>query len=384
MKLLIVNSLGGFKGGIEKLVYVTAGMLSRNGHQVYGLFEHRFEHDSLFASVFEEIFPYKEDSIRKVIGSLKALGIKTVMIHKVHSLKLLAALQQEFKTIVFVHDHDYYCMRHHKYIPFFHLNCHFSFSLVRCSCCSMMIDRGDSGMVPYFFNPIHRYQLLRQIRHCDRFIVLSEFMRNNLIDNNFAPEKVVKISPPAAPAPEPPPFSGARNLLFAGPLLPGKGVDLLLRALTHVESCFTLRIVGSGSEKNRLIRLTLELNLAEKVEFMDYVDDLSMEYKRADLVVVPSRWQEPFGLIGIEAFCNARPVVAFANGGIGEWLRDGWNGLAVPPGNTSELAQKINFLLTHPEEAEQMGKNGWSMVKEEFHPDRFLASLNRLLEEFDV
>jgi len=384
MKVLTVNSLGGFKGGIEKLVYVTAGMLSRNGYQVYGLFEHRFNYDSLFASVFEEVYALDSDPLDRIIKELKALGIKTVIIHKIQSLALLTALQREFHTVVFVHDHDYYCMRHHKYVPLLHLNCNLHFNLCRCSLCSMLVDRGEPGAIPSLFNPWHRMQLLHRIRRCDRFIVLSDFMRHNLADNGFPLDRIVKINPPAAPAAEPPPFSGARNLLFAGPLLPGKGVDLLLKALTRVKSCFTLRIVGSGSEKSRLIRQTLESNLSEKVEFMDYVDDLSLEYKRADIVVVPSRWQEPFGLIGIEAFCNARPVVAFLNGGIGEWLRDGWNGLAVKPGDIDNLTEKIEFLLTHPEEAETMGHNGWNMVKEEYHPNRFLAALNALLEDPNV
>lgn len=384
MKLLTVNFLGGFKGGIEKFVYMTAGLLSQDGHKLYGLFERRFDEDPLFVSAFDEIYTINGGKPNDIIEEIRAAGVTTALVHKVCSVELLEKLQASFRTILFVHDHDYYCMRHHKYLPLFHFNCHLPFSLLGCTLCSGMLEHGKSASSLNCFNPLKRYRLFHAVRRCDRFVVLSEFMRGNLIQNGFPAEKIVKIVPPAITTPEPLPFSGARNLLFAGPLLKGKGVALLLRALTHVKSSFTLRIVGSGSDKSRLIRLTLEMDLAEKVEFMDYVDDLSMEYRRTDLVLVPSRWQEPFGLIGIEAFCHARPVIAFVNGGIGEWLRDGNNGLAVEPNNIKDLATKIDYLLAHPEEAETMGRNGWEMVRREYTPERFVNALNQLIGELNA
>jgi glycosyltransferase involved in cell wall biosynthesis len=71
---------------------------------------------------------------------------------------------------------------------------------------------------------------------------------------------------------------------------------------------------------------------------------------RSALVVVPSRWAEPFGMIGIEAFARGRPVVAYDVGGIGSWLRDGENGRAVAAGfdrvqRENALGEAIRELL---------------------------------------
>ena len=65
----------------------------------------------------------------------------------------------------------------------------------------------------------------------------------------------------------------------------------------------------------------------------------------AAFVVLPSRWAEPFGYVGIEAFARGRTVVAYDMGGVRTWLDDGVNGLAVRPGDERALGDAIDTLL---------------------------------------
>jgi glycosyltransferase involved in cell wall biosynthesis len=72
----------------------------------------------------------------------------------------------------------------------------------------------------------------------------------------------------------------------------------------------------------------------------------TMLFGRARLLVVPSVWPEPFGLVGLEAAACGVPAVAFDVGGIGEWLTDGVNGRMVAAGDTAAMGDAIASLLS--------------------------------------
>jgi len=98
------------------------------------------------------------------------------------------------------------------------------------------------------------------------------------------------------------------------------------------------------------------------------------------VVVVPSRWPEPFGVVGIEAMAHGRPVVAFGVGGIPDWLADGVGGFIVPPADVATMADRIAAVLAHPTEAEAMALRGRARVLREFSEAAHLAKLLPLYE----
>jgi glycosyltransferase involved in cell wall biosynthesis len=83
------------------------------------------------------------------------------------------------------------------------------------------------------------------------------------------------------------------------------------------------------------------------VTFAGWVPHHALEsyYARAAVCVVPSRWPEPFGMVGVEAMARGRPVVAFAVGGIPDWLDDGVTGILAPEADTAALGAAIATLL---------------------------------------
>jgi glycosyltransferase involved in cell wall biosynthesis len=108
-------------------------------------------------------------------------------------------------------------------------------------------------------------------------------------------------------------------------------------------------------------------------------------YRQSACVAYPSRWPEPFGRVGPEAFVRGRPVVAYATGGIPTWLHDGVNGYLVPPGDVHVFSQRLQMLLSDAalrkqlsEQARQQALAEWNAAT---HVDRLLDVFQRARKE---
>jgi glycogen(starch) synthase len=105
----------------------------------------------------------------------------------------------------------------------------------------------------------------------------------------------------------------------------------------------------------------------------------------ASAVLMPSRWQEPFGLVAVESALMARPVIAARVGGIPEIVVHKQTGLLVPPENSSALAEAIASLVENPEAARRMGCAARSRALEDFsfqrHVDAYEAVYRRVVSE---
>jgi glycosyltransferase involved in cell wall biosynthesis len=101
-------------------------------------------------------------------------------------------------------------------------------------------------------------------------------------------------------------------------------------------------------------------------------DALPRLYEKADIVVAPVVWQEPFGIIPLEAMSCRRPIVASRAGGHLITIRDGETGLLFDPGNALDLAEKLSMLLDSRTLRIQMGRNGRERVASDFSWDRIM------------
>jgi len=166
-----------------------------------------------------------------------------------------------------------------------------------------------------------------------------------------------------------------RRVVFAGRMVRQKGVEILIRAAREVEGEFV--ICGEGRQLESMRRLAARLGVDDRVSFKGWLDSeqLAREFANASIVVVPSLWPEPFGLVGIEALAAGRPVVASATGGIEDWLDDGISGLCVKPGDVEDLARALNELLADPARQARMGAAGRDAVNSRFSPERHVAAM---------
>jgi glycosyltransferase involved in cell wall biosynthesis len=148
--------------------------------------------------------------------------------------------------------------------------------------------------------------------------VLSRYMREELIAAGVAPLRVCVV-PPFVERPEPAPTpDGPPCVLFVGRLVEAKGVRDAVSAWRQSGVGLPLVLAGTGPLRAELERLAAE---GEAVEVLGWVgrERLPAVYARARALVMPPRWQEPFGIAGLEALAHGVPVVAWESGGIGEW-----------------------------------------------------------------
>ena len=99
------------------------------------------------------------------------------------------------------------------------------------------------------------------------------------------------------------------------------------------------------------------------------------------MLVVPSRWPEPFGMVGIEAMARGRPVVAFANGGIPDWLDDGNTGFLVPAADITRMTSSIQALIDDVSLAARMGLACATHVQNSFSHQAFLDQIKQQMEQ---
>jgi glycosyltransferase involved in cell wall biosynthesis len=175
-------------------------------------------------------------------------------------------------------------------------------------------------------------------------------------------------------------FNKRNLILFAGQIIRGKGVDLLLKALARLRVLFECIILGDGNYRSHCQRLCARLNLADRVQFRGFVpaDELEQFYLDASVFAVPSIWPEPFGMVGPEAMRYGLPVVAFDSGGISEWLTHGENGFLASWKDVETFALQIELLLRNKYLARQMGENGRERVNRVYSAERQVDNLERL------
>lgn len=166
-----------------------------------------------------------------------------------------------------------------------------------------------------------------------------------------------------------------RRVVFAGRIVAQKGVAVLIRAAREVDAEFV--ICGDGRQLQAMRKLARRIGVAQRVSFKGWLDSeqLAQELADASVVVMPSLWPEPFGLVGIEALAAGRPVIASATGGIEDWLDDGVSGICVKPGDVRELARALNELLADPDRQRTMGLAGRDAVNGRFSEQRHAAAV---------
>lgn len=369
-----VSHYAGVVGGVERYMERTARLLRADGFRVDCCFAERTPDADRFLASFDA-----SESMADALG--RPSGCDLTVLHKVRDAATVRAFRESGPTAVFVHDHEYYCPRLSYYYPVTRRNCSRAYCELVCGCCAML-RRPSPGNT--FRNNFTAFAALwREIRACDRFIVLSQFMRGVLIRQGI-PESKIAVIPPSIDVPaessSPALTSGSSvpRLLSIGQLIRGKGVDQLLAALREVKSPFVLEIVGTGNDEAYLKRLAEPFR--DAVVFRGFSPLPDDAYRGVRAVVLPWRWQEPFGLVGPEALAHGVPIVGFDVGAVREYLEDGRTGLLVPPGDVSALARAIDRILNDAPLAAELGARGRELVSSRFTDSALLDSWRFLMK----
>jgi glycosyltransferase involved in cell wall biosynthesis len=239
-------------------------------------------------------------------------------------------------------------------------------------------QRAPAGRVARVLRRV-RDLAVRRARHV---VCPSGFLKELAVGWGLPPERVTVLPNPAPDVPElPPHVPGERpRLAFAGRINRQKALEVALEAVAQVDGV-ELVVAGDGPERPALERRAGELGLERRVRFAGPLDRLGVLelFRGADAALLSSAW-ENFPHTVVEALAVGTPVLATAVGGVTEVVRDGENGLLVPPGDPGALADAIRRFVSDPELQARLRANAAASVGP-LARDRVYGRLEQILAE---
>jgi len=181
---------------------------------------------------------------------------------------------------------------------------------------------------------------------------------------------------------------GAVRCAYVGRLQWRKGYDLFVEAAATVAARFSdtaFLVAGApppGEEwrAEALARRVAELGLSHRVEMLGMCHDVPALLQAVDIVVLPSRWPESFGLVMLEAMRAGCAVIATDHGAAPEIVRTGVSGLLVPPGDAEALAGAMAELVARPDTRQRLAREGQRRAGEAFSEDAFRSGVAAVWE----
>ena len=230
----------------------------------------------------------------------------------------------------------------------------------------------------------------------DMFLPISERWKNRLIELGCSEQKIVVHrmgidTGKFCYLPRKPGKDGKVRLLTVARLIEKKGVQYAVQAVADVLKRYSnieYNIVGDGPAKNTLEGLIEELNVGNNVKLLGWrhQEEIIELMKHTDVFIAPSVVggdgdEEGIPVVLMEALAQGMPVLSTQHSGIPELVQDGESGFLVPERNVEALADKLEFLIKHPEIWSEMGRKGRKHVERYFDIDNLN---NRLVELYQL
>ena len=184
-------------------------------------------------------------------------------------------------------------------------------------------------------------------------------------------------------------YDGTRplNLLMIGRISFAKGQDLLIAAIARLppklRARLRVRIVGSTFEddpfEGTMVERVASLGLADCIAFEPFEPDPTSIYAWSDVLVIPSRVIESFGLVAIEAMAYGKGVIAAAQGGLMEIVVDRQTGWLFPAENVEALEASLVEAITIPSLVRERGRAGSLRFEAQFHNDHAARALSEII-----
>ncbi len=234
------------------------------------------------------------------------------------------------------------------------------------------------------------------LHYCRMSIFVTETSRKKIFASSEWRDRAVVIHPPVrrdvffASDPTTKSYPGipdnALSVVFLGILVPHKGVHDFIQAASDVAKVadnvhFT--IAGGSSDGryvSKLEKLAGSKNIENQIQFTGFLENPLKLIDRADVICMPSLYEEPFGMVATEGMVRGKVVLAYDTGSIREVIEDGKTGFILPRGNTKALAQKIINLLNSGDVMTSVGENALATARARFNPDNYITKLEDIVE----
>jgi len=203
------------------------------------------------------------------------------------------------------------------------------------------------------------------------FIAYTPFARERLLQAGFRADQIAVVpnsTSVAVTAFDRPP---GEYVAFAGRVSPEKGLDSFLAAAERMPDV-PFKVAGDGP-----ILSDLMAGAPGNVSFVGRLgfEELLAFYRKARLLVVPSLWFEPFGMVAIDAMALGVPVIASRIGGLPYVVEDGVTGSLFEPGSPKDMEQQVRRLWEDPQLCVRMGRAAQQKVMREFTEDTYFHNL---------
>jgi glycosyltransferase involved in cell wall biosynthesis len=364
VKLLFAVERLGAEGGMERFLEIVLPGLLNRGATVHVVAR---KIDAAPAGVSAETVSWSDEhdapnvaAASVVLDVCRRFAPDVAFAHNVMDAGIVEALRTASWLTYHLCDHRPFCPNGDRVFPRSGGNC---VAAMGSACVVHALTDGCAyGPRPRTLELIRRRSRLRDaIARADTVVVGSSYMRARAAANGIAPARILVLEDPLtddAFAAPPVRAGGTRVVLFAGRLVPQKGLRSLVRALATIVPARRphLDAYGDGPEAVAVAADAAKLGVGIDLHGTVGADELRFAIDDAALVAVPSLWAEPFGRVGIEAFARGRPVVAYDVGGVRAWLSDGANGIVVPAADERALGSTIERLLDDPRWRAQLGK----------------------------
>lgn len=172
------------------------------------------------------------------------------------------------------------------------------------------------------------------------------------------------------------------RVLHVGRLHPDKGIHDAVQAMTRLPEQATLTFAGSWDprQEQALAEQVEHLGLTSRVSMLGQLpaDQIAELYRRHDVLLFPVLWDEPWGLVPLEAMASGCPVIATGRGGSGEYMRSGDNCVLVPTANPDALAAAVYQLAQGPELRTRIRRGG-AQTARRYTQERYNSRVEKYL-----
>jgi glycosyltransferase involved in cell wall biosynthesis len=341
MRILLVNEARSGGGGVESYLASIVAALGAAGHRLALLYANTAAESGPTDIETEASWSVRDLGIAPAIAAARAWRPDVCFAHNMRYLEIEEAIVAAWPTVKMMHAYAGACLSGHK-----------AFSFPALEPCGRVCGAGC--LVHFLPRRCGRWRpdvMLEQYAWARRqqavfpryraIVVASDHMRREYAQYDGLASRITTI--PLFAGPPSPATARDVDVVFLGRLTPLKGADVLLDALEGAGRIIgrPIRAVlagegpirGSLGERARHLRA---IGLVD-ADLPGWIDRARRDalLARSTLLALPSRWPEPFGLVGLEAARYGVPAVAFDVGGVRTWLNDGVNGALVPGGGGS-------------------------------------------------
>lgn len=404
MKILLVNKFFQARGGPESFLVKLTKILQKHEHKVIHF---AMQHPNNWPSKFCHYFVSNIDYNRNYYSAFQKIKIAAKVIYSLEARRRLEALLRKedpdlahlhniyhqlspsilhslkkfgIPTVMTLHDFKLICP-----------NCilfrngqvcdkcqgHRFYHALLNKCVKDSFSASFVCMVEMYF---HRLLKIYQ-NNVDRFIALSKFMYNKMLEYNLCAKDQITWLPNTIDVNRfTPNYSMGKYVLFVGGISQQKGLMTLVQSMEYLPNV-RLRIAGDGDFRRQIQHYIGKKNLGN-INFLGFVQPTEIPdlLSNASLLVVPSVWCENNPTVVLEAYAAGKPVIASNIGTLPETVEHEETGLLFEPGNSVDLASKIEMLYKNPELVKRMGKKGRHMVENEYSLEVHYEKLSSLYE----